>query len=96
MAGDVSGPLTLAEALRGFREQRQLSGRAVSKLAGLSDSYMGKLETGHIDPLSLSVQTFIAITLALGLTSQEILFCVRCAVAEHRFTGVEEGDFPGP
>lgn len=71
--------LHLSEVLREFRLQRELSRRALSQQAGLSPSYIGKLETGAVEP---SVRSFAVIALALGLTSHEILFCVRCALAE--------------
>lgn len=71
--------LTLSDVLREFRLERGLSRRALSQQAGLSASYVGKLESGVIEP---SVRAFAVIALALGLTSQETLFCVRCALAE--------------
>lgn len=73
--------LSLCDVLREFRLERQVSKRALSQRAGLSASYVGKLERGEIDP---SVKAFSVIALALELTPQEILFCVRCALAEGR------------
>ncbi len=58
--------LSLSEALQEFREQRGLSRRALSYKAGLSASYVGKLEAGFIEP---SVRAFAVIAVALQLTS---------------------------
>lgn len=91
MVTDSSGRVTLAELLRRFREQRGMTRRAVSQRAGLSDSYMGKFEAGDID--SLSVSAFVAISCALELSAYEALFCIRCAIAEHR-ADVGEGAIP--
>lgn len=82
--------LGLPQALREFRQQRRLSKRALSQKAGLSASYVGKLEAGLIEP---SVRSFAVIAVALDLTSHEVFFCVRCAFAEAR-SGVEEGGPP--
>lgn len=87
-AADEEHALALPEVLREFRERRGLSKRALSQKAGLSASYVGKLEAGFIEP---SIRVFALIALALELTSHEVFFCVRCAVAEAR-TGTEEDD----
>lgn len=79
---DIPG---LSEMLRRFREDRGLSRYALSRKAGLSDSYVGKLEGGNIEP---SLKAFAAIALALGLASHEVFFCVRCLFAELRAQGV--------
>lgn len=73
--------LSLPEALREFRERRGLSKRALSQKAGLSASYVGKLEDEGIEP---SVRAFAVIVLALELTPYETLFLIRCALAESR------------
>lgn len=73
--------MSLPEVLQHFRERRGLSKRALSQKAGLSASYIGKLEAGFIEP---SVHAFAVIILALDLTSYEVLFCVRCALVEAR------------
>lgn len=79
----------LAEMLRGFRVQRGLSKVGLSRMAGLSASYVGKLEAGNIDP---SLRAFAAIALALELTSHEVFFCVRCLFVETRAAiGAGEG-----
>lgn len=83
----------LSEMLRWFREQRGLSRYALSRKAGLSASYVGKLEGGHIEP---SLKAFAAIALALELASHEVFFCVRCLFAELRVEGLgtEEDGVP--
>ena len=73
--------LTLCDVLRELRLERALSKRALSQRAGLSASYVGKLERGEIEP---SVRAFAVIALALELTPHEVLFCVKCALAECR------------
>ena len=73
--------LTLSELLREARLRRGLSKRALSQKAGLSASYVGKLEAGLLEP---SVHAFSVLALALELTSVETLFCIRVAYAEVR------------
>lgn len=63
----------MAEAIRKARLQRGLSARALSRNAGLSPSYTGKLEAGEIEP---SVRAFGQLALALQLTPAEVFFCV--------------------
>lgn len=67
-------------ALRQRREERGLSARELSIRAGLSESYVGKLESGQIDP---SLRCFARIAMALDLTPQEIAFVVRQAFLSH-------------
>lgn len=81
MTSSVPALLTLAEVLREFRVRRKLSKRALSKEAGLSSSYIGKLEAGVIDP---SMRAFAQIALALELNSHEILFCIGCVLSQLR------------
>lgn len=84
---DIPG---LPEMLRGFRERRGMSRYALSRKAGMSESYVGKLEAGKIEP---SLRAFAAIALALELASHEVFFCVRCLFAELRANGLgAEGD----
>lgn len=71
---------SLAGAFRYIRERRELSARGLSIRAGLSPSYVGKLEAGEIEP---SVKAFTAICRALDLSQREILFCILCAFKEH-------------
>jgi transcriptional regulator with XRE-family HTH domain len=71
--------LGLAETLQEFRERKGLSRRALSQQAGLSASYVGKLETGEIEP---SLRAFLSISRALALTQNEVAICIRIAMRE--------------
>ncbi len=71
---------TLAELLRHTRESRELSARALSKLAGLSESYVQKLEAGTLEP---SLRAFTALCSALKLNQREILVFVSTAKREY-------------
>lgn len=66
-------PLTLANAIRHMREKAGLSARALSLKARLSSSYVGKLESGEIEP---SVRAFARIALSLGLTREEVFLII--------------------
>lgn len=50
-----------------------MSARELSLKAGLSESYVGKLEGGRIDP---SLRAFGRLAMALGLTRAEVHFLV--------------------
>lgn len=63
----------LADAIRVQRMERGYSARALSLEAGLSSSYVGKLEAEEIEP---SVRAFARIALVLGMNQAEIAFCV--------------------
>lgn len=63
----------LAAAVQVQRVDRGYSARALSLQAGLSPSYVGKLEAGEIEP---SVRAFARIALVLGMNQAEIAFCV--------------------
>ena len=65
--------LSLGKLLRMVREERGWSARAVSYVAGLSPSYVSKLESGEIEP---SLRAFARLAETLGLTNAEILFVV--------------------
>jgi transcriptional regulator with XRE-family HTH domain len=67
------GRIRLADAVRYLRQRKNISARALSLQAGLSPSYVGKLEAGEIEP---SVRAFALIALALSMSIQEIFFCV--------------------
>jgi len=60
-------------AIRQMRAERGLSKRELSLRAGLSESYVGKLESGRIDP---SMRAFGKIAVALKLTRAEVHFLV--------------------
>jgi len=68
----------LSETVVYLRERRGLSARALSRLAGVSPSYVSKLEAGEIEP---SVKIFASLALALGMSSSEIVYCVASEAA---------------
>lgn len=65
---------TLGWALRWSREAKGWSARDLSLRAGLSESYVGKLEGGSIEP---SLHAFSCLARALELTNHEIAFLAR-------------------
>lgn len=66
--------LTVGQAVRAYREVRGLSARALSLAAGLSESYVTKLETGALEEPSL--RAFARLVRELGMTSAEIVVLV--------------------
>jgi len=66
--------LTLAEALKYLRSKKNMSARRLSLAAGLSASYVGKVESGELLP---SLNSFARIAGALDMSDVEILFLVR-------------------
>lgn len=69
----MSKPFPLGRVLRTVRERHDLSARELSAQAGLSASYVTKLEAGELDP---SLKTFGKIAGVLKLTPMEVYFCV--------------------
>lgn len=63
----------LAEAIRHKRTKMGLSTRALSQAAGLSTSYVSKLENGEIEP---SVKAFGKLAIVLEMNYQEVYFCI--------------------
>lgn len=69
-ADDDDNQLTLGQALKALREQRtNLSARALSINAGLSESYVGKLEAGVCEP---SARAFAKLAIQLRLKPAEV------------------------
>jgi transcriptional regulator with XRE-family HTH domain len=64
----------LGQAVRAYREARGLSKRALSLAAGLSESYVTKLEAGTLEP---SLRAFAAVVDVLGLSTAEVVLLVR-------------------
>lgn len=61
--------LTLGQALKALRESRTtMSARALSLAAGLSESYVGKVEAGNCEP---SMRAFARIAVQLRLKPGE-------------------------
>lgn len=68
--GGVPGTpaLTVGDVISAMRRRRGLSARALSLAAGLSDSYVGKVEAGSCEP---SLRAFAKLVDQLGLNAQE-------------------------
>lgn len=65
-----SGDLTVGDVVRRFRERAGMSARELGLAAGLSESYVGKLEKGEVrDP---SLASFARLAVVLGLNQREI------------------------
>lgn len=63
-----------AEAISEGRRKQRLSKTRLGLNAGLSESYVGKLESGECQP---SLRTFALLARALGLTPLEIYFVIQ-------------------
>lgn len=66
-------PLSVAAAVRYYRVQRGYTARALSLNAGLSQSYVGKLEAGKVIP---SVRAFGRLARVLGMNHREVALVV--------------------
>lgn len=71
-------PLSLSEGIKYIRQRKKMSARQVSLGAGLSPSYVSKVEKAEIEP---SVSSFFKICQVLGATDKEVVFLLRLAVA---------------
>lgn len=65
--------VTVGEVVEYARKRARMSTRQLSASAGLSPSYVSKLESGHLDP---SFHAFSKIA-NLTMTPAEIVACVR-------------------
>lgn len=65
--------MTVGNIISVVRSRTGWSARELSRRAGLSPSYVTKLEAGEIEP---SLRAFAALVRALKMTSTEIVFCV--------------------
>ena len=74
--GSLSGddPLSVGSVIRRMREAAGLSCRQLSQAAGMSASYVNKVESGHTEP---SLRSFAKLAHELHMTSQEILLVIR-------------------
>lgn len=73
--GSDSSRLRFGQIVEGLRIMRLgCSARALSLMVGKSESYIGKLEKGEIDP---SLSTFAALAKALHLSPQEMWFLIQ-------------------
>ncbi len=88
-----SPPLqTVREALRYLRERAGLSARSLSVQAGLSPSYVGKIESGEHLP---SLTGFAAMVTALHLSPYEVWTLVHTAATHPEGVTPAEQDGPG-
>jgi transcriptional regulator with XRE-family HTH domain len=65
--------MPLPVALKLLREKKGISARTLSVSAGLSSSYVSKVEAGALEP---SFSAFCRMAKVLGMTTSEILFLV--------------------
>ena len=65
--------IPLGEVVQAVRLRSKLSARELSARAGLSPSYITKLESGTVEP---SLRAFARIAKVLNLSSAEIVFIV--------------------
>lgn len=72
--------MTVRDLLRMRRETLGLSARKLSLNAGLSDSVVGKIESGEIQP---SLRVFARIAVELRLNHHEIAVLVRLAARDN-------------
>lgn len=66
--------MSFESVIRYARLRRGLSARALSKAAGLSDSYVSKMEAGAIKP---NLDAYARIAKELSLNDREVLFLLR-------------------
>jgi transcriptional regulator with XRE-family HTH domain len=66
--------MTFESVIRYARHRRGISARALSKAAGLSDSYVSKMEAGNIKP---NLEAYANIARELHLNDRETLFLLR-------------------
>lgn len=71
---EAPSELTVGHVIRAMRERRRLSARALSLSAGLSESYVGKVESGACEP---SLRAFAKIVTQLGLNAQEVFLVLQ-------------------
>ena len=76
---DLEGP-SLGDYVRMAREARGLSRRQLSMAAGLSESYVSKLESGSVDP---SVRRFAVLARQLGFNQRELFVLLTREAARH-------------
>lgn len=69
----------LGQAIRLLREKRGYSARSLSSVIGYSPSYIGKIESGQIDP---SLHAFAKIAKALSMSQMEITFILNMAAQD--------------
>lgn len=73
MATEERRLFCVGDAIHLLRERRGLSARGLSNLAGLSPSYVSKVEAGEIEP---SFRAFARMACVLKMTPREIYLCI--------------------
>lgn len=66
--------LSLQNAVKYLRLKKSLSARQLSIEAGLSPTYISKLENGTLSP---SFEAFCSISKVLNMTDQEVLYLIK-------------------
>jgi transcriptional regulator with XRE-family HTH domain len=72
--GRSMNPLSLSEGIRYLRKRKGMSARRVSLEAGLSSSYVSKVEKGEIEP---SISSFYKICQVIEATDKEVVFLLK-------------------
>lgn len=72
---------SVGQLVRAAREAAGLSKRQLSLAAGLSESYVGKVEAGHLNP---TIGAFARIAESLNLNDREIVLIVKVEGARGR------------
>ena len=72
-----------AEGVRKLRERQGVSARSLSIQAGLSPSYVSKIESGQTKP---SVDAFARLMAAVGASEAEIIYMLGFCLTE-RYNG---------
>lgn len=72
-----------SEIIKALRVRKGLSARTLSLQAGLSPSYVSKVESGSISP---SFQAVCCLCKLLDMTDLEVLFLVRTTACEPNVT----------
>lgn len=70
---------SVGDIIRLMRSKQHLSARQLSAMAGLSPSYVGKLEAGECEP---SLKAFARVANALRLRPTEVWYLVNLAAEE--------------
>lgn len=76
--------MTVGDVIRAARVARGFSARRLSLEAGLSESVVGKVEAGNMQP---SLQVFASIVSKLELSPLEVAFLVRLAGSQVPVSG---------
>lgn len=67
-------PINLGDAVKFARERSDASARQISMEAGLSPSYVSRVERGELKP---SLEAFAKIMSVLDVSDKELIFMIR-------------------